>query len=60
MTWRERREKERRDQRLLDQSVRALVKVSDWLSEIDGLDGELRGDLGYLLHRVEEAADGAR
>jgi hypothetical protein len=54
--------KQRRDLRLLDQSVRALVRVIDWLDEVDAeeIDGELRDDLGYLLHRLERAADGAR
>ena len=51
--------KERRELRLLDQSVRALVRVSDWLSEVDGV-GEMRDDLGYLLYRVEQAADDRR
>lgn len=52
--------KERRELRLLDQSVRALVRVSTWLSEVDGIDGEMRDDLGYLLHRVEVEADDRR
>lgn len=48
-----------KDVRLLEQSTRALLRVSDWLSDLDEpMDGEVADDLGYLIHRVEEAQEG--
>lgn len=46
---------QRRDVRLLDQSVRALLRVSDWLSDLRTVESDPidRDKLGELIHAVE-------
>lgn len=47
----------RRDQRLLDQSYRALQRTSDWLNDLSTteIEGSAHDDLGMLIHAVGEA-----
>lgn len=49
----------RREQRLLDQALRAAVRISDWLSKVDAGVGEARDLTGELIHALEqEGAEG--
>jgi hypothetical protein len=45
------------DRRLLDQSARALRRVSDWLNDLDtvAIDGLALDALGELIHAVDMA-----
>jgi hypothetical protein len=47
----------RRDERLLQQSYRALLRVSDWLNDLDtvSIDGRDRDRLGEMIQAVGEA-----
>jgi hypothetical protein len=48
-----------RDRRLLDQSVRALLRVSDWLRDTDTVqvEGEALDQIGEVIHAVEQALE---
>lgn len=43
--------------RKLDQSARWLRRISDWLAEVDAVDGEARDLLGQLIYKVDEALE---
>jgi len=42
------------EQRLLDQALRAAVRISDWLSQVPDT-GEARDRTGELIHALEQA-----
>lgn len=44
-----------KDRRLLAQANRALIRVSDWLGQLDEpVDGRLADHLGELIHATDE------
>lgn len=44
-----------KDQRLLDQSLRAAVRISDWLAALEGrIDPKLYDQVGELIHTLEQ------
>jgi hypothetical protein len=44
-----------KDQRMLDQSLRAAVRISDWLADVTGrIDPRLYDQVGELIHALEQ------
>lgn len=43
-----------KEQRMLDQSLRAAVRISDWLAEVENIDGRIRDKLGELIFALEQ------
>jgi hypothetical protein len=44
-----------KDQRMLDQSLRAAIRISDWLADVQAsIDPKLYDQVGELIHGLEQ------